>query len=273
MAAGEAPREGHTVADKYAPNDQTVARFEDRHIFKFSCATQIGQRLLNNHLPAGERLVDEGFYDGPTKRAANRFQEKHGLEVLPRMSLVTLAKLGLTVEVNHPVTLIPQPKKHTCWKAAARMMLGGHHPRMSCRRQQCNGQSGDAAVKVNLTKFGELDNSDANMRNFGIAQGWQMFTKADYGTRLDSALQAGPVWMAGWIPRPERERDNSHVVVITGWVTYTGTTFDGTIVRGKALKVFDPFPNNLGQTYYLDYDDPVLPSGRKFHAEHFLALR
>lgn len=129
------------------------------------------------------------------------------------------------INIQHPVTLFPQPTNMSCWSAAATMLFG----------DRSIGPGG-----AHLT-HGGLDNDEANVETFARAHNLKLHYPQSWTIPgLAELLRKGPVMLAGGLLRDAAGKTHGHAVVVAGMVG------DGTDA-GTALSVYDPWPPGRGQ--------------------------
>lgn len=72
------------------------------------------QRLLNKK-GAAPALAEDGIFGPLTKAAVLAFRKQESLAQDGIVGPNTWGRLGLTIDVTHPVNLYPQPTNMSCW--------------------------------------------------------------------------------------------------------------------------------------------------------------
>ena len=141
---------------------------------------------------------------------------KPGLIYIPAYSVAA-------IDINHSVTIFPQPTNMTCWSAAATMLLG---------TSASIGQ-GRATAQIN----GGLDFTEPNMREFARGLGLQMFPPQTWTVRgLADVLERGPIMVAGGLIIDPRTGSPAPHAIVVGGISGDGTPL------GTMLRVYDPWP-------------------------------
>ncbi|MGC4049432.1 MAG: peptidoglycan-binding protein [Paludibaculum sp.] len=181
------------------------------------------QRLLNNK-GAAPRLAEDGDFGPRTRAAVIAFQAKERIPQDGVAGPMTWTRLGITIDITHPVQLFPQPTGMTCWSAAATMIVG-------------NMSIGPG--RATLTASGGLEPSASNIEQFGRGLGWRMHYPQTWTVAgLAGLLRNRPVWAVGggvgWL----------HAIVISGMWSDGAGDASGTMIR-----IHDPWPPNVGSVY------------------------
>lgn len=196
---------------------------------------QLLQRLLNKRR-AHPRVAEDGVFGSDTRAAVIDFQQRVRLDADGVVGGRTWSRLGLVIDIQHPVALFPQPTGMTCWSAAATMVLG----------DQSVGP-GRAA----LTASGGLEPSPENVQRFADGLGWQMHHPQSWTVDgLAALVRQSPLWVVGgggsgrnaWL----------HAVVISALWSDGAQDASGTMVR-----IHDPWPPNVGSVYARFYRGTV----------------
>lgn len=185
------------------------------------------QRLLNKK-GANPRLGEDGAFGPRTRAAVVAFQAQQRIAQDGVVGAGTWSRLGITIDVAHPVRLFPQPTNMTCWSAAATMILGN----MSV------GPGG-----ANLSSSGGLLPGPDNIREFGRGLGWTMHYPQTWTVAgLAGLLRRKPVWAVGGGASPGG-----------GWlhaIVLSAIWSDGAEdASGTMLRIHDPWPPNIGSVY------------------------
>lgn len=183
------------------------------------------QRLLNKK-GATPPLAEDGIYGPLTRAAVIAFQRRQTLTPDGVVGPVTWNRLGLTIDIQHQVRLVPQPTGMTCWSASASMILGN----MSVGPGHANIPGGGLAP------------DPANVRTFADGLGWRMHYPQSWSVSgLAGIMRRKPVWAVGggaagggWL----------HAIVFSG--LWSDGAEDGS---GTMLRVHDPWPPNVGSVY------------------------
>jgi hypothetical protein len=187
------------------------------------------QRLLNKR-GASPQLVEDADFGRHTLQAAIAFQSAN--HILPANGVVnpaTWSRLGVTVELEHRVTLFGQPTGMTCWSAAATMILG-------------NMSVGSGAAQTDTT--GGLNPDIDNIETFLAGLGWRLLNNqsAPPISTFINGLSVGPLWVAF------EGGTFKHAVVASA--IWGDRTDDGTVMR-----IHDPWPPGRGTLYGTTYTD------------------
>mgnify|MGYP000957136434 CR=1 FL=1 len=156
--------------------------------------------------------------------------------------------MGLSVEIDHRVTMVPQHFLNGCWTASAAMVMG----------VEMSVSPGDAHLVLpddrNDPNWGQLESSNANLIAFAEHIGCHAMEAGVAAPRLAQFLSRRPVWVAGrW--NDGHGHTGGHVVVISG--LWGDGTNEGTIIR-----VHDPWPVNQGAIYATNWPQMRIPRDR-----------
>jgi len=196
---------------------------------------RLAQRLLNRHLrrtPGFIRLRADGAFGRRTADAVAAFQRLNHISHEDRViGPTTWRALGVTIEIDHPVTMRAQHYDMGCWAAAAAMVLD---------RDMSVGTN-DASLGTSFGLMPELENVERFVSQFG----WSVESPPGDPRGLASILRAGPIWIAGTVIREDGSQ-GGHVVVISGaWG-------DGT-PEGTYIRIHDPWSVNHGTVKSCSY--------------------
>lgn len=181
------------------------------------------QRLLNKK-GASPRLREDGDFGAKTRAAVVAFQARERIPQDGVAGPMTWSRLGITIDITHPVQLFPQPTGMTCWSAAATMIVG-------------NMSIGPG--NATLTASGGLEPSAANIERFGRGLGWRMHGPQTWTVAgLADLVRNRPVWAVGggvgWL----------HAIVLSAMWSDGAGDASGTMIR-----IHDPWPPNIGSVY------------------------
>ena len=214
---------------------------------------RLAQRLLNKALrPASgfHRLVEDGVYGRRTETAVQMLQDREGESSVEGgyIGARTWRMMGLTVEIDHRVTMVPQHYLNGCWSAAASMVMGVE---MSVSPGDANL---DLPVDRNDLRWGQLRADNHNIIVFAEHIGCRAMEAGVNVARLAQFLARRPVWVAGrW--NDGHGHGGGHVVTISGlWG-------DGTN-EGSVIRVHDPWPVNEGSIYGTVWPNMRIPTDR-----------
>jgi len=207
---------------------------------------RLAQRLLNRHLrrtPGFIRLRADGAFGRRTADAVAAFQRLNHISHEDRViGPTTWRALGVTIEIDHPVTMRAQHYDMGCWAAAAAMVLN---------RDMSVGTNGAELGKTR----GLLPTID-NVTQFVTQFGWHVMSPPANVTALADILAGGPIWLAGMIIL-EDGSTGGHVVVVSGaWG-------DGS-PYGTYVRIHDPWPVNHGDVTICTYPGMVAGGGLPF---------
>lgn len=184
------------------------------------------QRLLNKR-GAAPRLREDGVFGPRTHAGVVAFQQRErGLNPNGVADQTTWQRLGLSIDISHPIRLHPQPTGMTCWSAAATMIVG------------------NMTVSTNATLAGGgLAPDAANVAAFARERGWRMHHPQTWTVQgLAGLMRQSPLWAVGGGASPTGGW--LHAIVLSGlWSDGAG---DGS---GTLLRIHDPWPPNVGSIY------------------------
>ncbi|BCW87191.1 hypothetical protein sos41_03180 [Alphaproteobacteria bacterium SO-S41] len=197
---------------------------------------RLAQRLLNRALrqaPGFHRLVDDGIYGRRTEAAVQLLQDRSHVSSTEHgyVGPSTWRLMGLTVQIEHTVTLVPQHYLNGCWSASASMVMGVE---MSVSPGSANLILPD---NPNDPVWGQLGADNANIIAFAEHINGRAVVVPATVERIATYLRIRPIWIAGhWA------QGGGHVVVISAlWG-------DGTN-EGSVIRIHDPWPVNEGNIY------------------------
>lgn len=216
------------------------------------------QRLLNKAAArSGGRLRQIGedgiFGSRETDVAVRAFQAQTRSPQLSEDGIVgghTWPALGLTVEIDHRITLRAQLTNWSCWQAAATMVSEARGMRFSVstspRHMQYYLASGVSGRAADTQLAQEL--------------GWRPLNYSPSLSELIGIMQRTPIYVSGRLTAT----GGSHAVAFGG--LYSDGQPDGTVI-----KVYNPSPVGLGRIHQLFFDRMVSPlSGSPFVPFSFL---
>jgi hypothetical protein len=197
------------------------------------------QRLLN--LERRATVLNEDGSLGPlTNAEVKAFQSRKRLTPDGVVGPDTWRALGIAIDVDHHVTLFPQPTNMTCWSAAATMLFG-------------NMSVGPGGAVV--TPAGGLPPAQANVEAF--ARAFQLIVHAPMTWTvqgLAGLLRRGPLWVGGVQPL------GSPTAIQSGHVVVVGSMWGNGSAEGTMLLIYDPWPPGRGSTYGVFFGDRVAGS-------------
>jgi Putative peptidoglycan binding domain/Papain-like cysteine protease AvrRpt2 len=184
------------------------------------------QRLLNRK-GASPRLSDDGIFGPKTRSAVVAFQAREGISQDGIVGRTTWSRLGITIDITHPVNLFPQPTAVSCWSAAATMIVG-------------NMSVGPGNSKL---AAGSLIPGPNNVQAFADSLGWTMHYPQTWSVGgLANLLRRGPAWAVGGGTSPLGQW--LHAIVLSG--LWSDAVQDGS---GTMIRIHDPWPPNVGSVY------------------------
>ena len=202
------------------------------------------QRFLNKKGVAPP-LKEDAIFGPKTHVAVLWFQGREHISKDGIVGPVTWNRLGITIDITHRVTLIPQPTAMSCWAAAAAMVLGN----MSVG-------PGPAA----LGGGGGLLPGPNNIKSFADSLGWTMHYPQSWPINsLQQLLSRGPVWAVGG---GTAGGGFLHAVVLSA--LWSDGVSDGS---GTMVRIHDPWPVNRGSIYARFYRGTIegtTPYGTQF---------
>jgi len=185
------------------------------------------QRLLNKK-GAAPRLAEDGVFGPKTRTALVAFQARERLVQDGVAGPSTWSRLGIVIDVTHPVRLFGQPTNMTCWSAAATMIVG-------------NMSVGPG--NASLDPSGGMLPSPDNIRRFGEGLRWRMYYPQTWTVAgLAGLLRNKPLWAVGGGSSPTG--DWLHAIVLSGLWSDGAEDASGTMIR-----IHDPWPPNVGKVY------------------------
>jgi len=197
------------------------------------------QRLLN--LERHSTVLNEDGSFGPnTERELRAYQTSKRLPVDGVAGPNTWRTLGVTIDIDHRVTLFPQPTNMTCWSAAATMLFGN----MSV------GPGGAA-----ITPAGGLATPQANVEAFAQAFGLTAHAPMTWTVQgFAGLMRRGPLWVGGVQPL------GSPTAIQAGHVVVVGSMWSNGSADGTMLLIYDPWPPGVGSMYSVFYGERVTGS-------------
>jgi hypothetical protein len=217
------------------------------------------QRLLNKAAArSGGRLrqISEDGIFGPreTDAAVRAFQAQTRSPQLSVNGIVdghTWRALGLTVEIDHRVTLRAQTTDWSCWQAAATMISEARGMRLSI------------GTSPQHMQYYLANGMDGHAAEAQLAQelGWRPLNHSPGLSELIGLMRRTPIYVGGILTAT----GGAHAVAFGG--LYSDGQPDGTVV-----KVYNPSPVGRGRIHQLFFDRMVSPlSGSPFVPFSFLA--
>jgi hypothetical protein len=215
------------------------------------------QRILNRWVTrTNGRLrpvTEDGRFGNEIEAAVRRFQAQARPRLVedgvvgPR----TWSALGLQIEIDHPIRLIPQNSNWSCWNAAVTMKSETRGGRQSIMtgpdHMQYYLSSGMSGVAADQALAREL--------------GWRVLDHSPELQELISIMRRTPIYVGGRLTAA-----TSHAVVFGG--LYSDGLPDGTMI-----KVYNPAPLGTGLIHPMRYLQWVCPiSGFSFVPFSFLVL-
>ena len=185
----------------------------------------------------------------------------------------TWGALGVQLAISYPIRMVPQPKPHTCFECATKMVQNGKPAKFGKTRHVAIETAHDRLVEITpsgkrvpiardsepeilrLFVKGGLwmgsspsDVDENNLRLYGRRNGWQSFwppTEDRMIPWLAESMGQAPVMAGGFLYQAGQQDYPGHAVVIGS--LWTDWTPEGTLV-----KVFDPYPVGRGRIYATD---------------------
>jgi hypothetical protein len=199
------------------------------------------QRLLNKK-GATPRLREDGIFGPRTHAAVLSFQARERIAQDGAVGPTTWSRLGLTIDITHPVQRFGQPTGTSCWSAAATIIVG-------------NMSVGPGAAA--LDPGGGMLPGPENIRRFADSMGWRMHYPQTWSVSgLRFLLQRKPVWAVGG------GAGFLHAIVLSAMWSDGAEDASGTMIR-----IHDPWPVNQGSIYarfYRGTTEGLTPYGAQF---------
>lgn len=224
-----------------------------------SVETKLLQRLLNKK-GANPKLKEDGVFGVKTRSAVVAFQAHEGI---PKNGIVgpeTWSRLGITIDITHPVKLVAASTNKTCWSAAATMLTNNPF---------IGGMSVGAGL-AKLSKAGGLqDNagSSVNINNiilFAKNLGCRVYHPQTWTVQgLVDLLRKGPAISGSW-PKNPRDPLVKHMMVVSALWSDSAPDGSGTMIR-----IHDPSPVNIGSIYGRFYHRGTI-EGFYYFSEFFI---
>jgi hypothetical protein len=215
---------------------------------------QAAQHLFNiaigNDLSFTALDVDQVF--GPqTEAQIRRFQERRHLVADGAVGHATWRALGLRVDVEQHIRLVPQYTPMSCWSACAAMAL----------RQLTSLGAGGANIETLPAQFGALRHNLPNLETFASSIGYRVTSPPAWGSGFAQHLRTAPVILAG-----QFQGIGGHIVVVSAVWGDGHQTGDGTILR-----VHNPLPIGVGAIEATLYPDMTL--GTRVYRPEYMLVR
>lgn len=195
------------------------------------------QRLLNKKR-ASPPLREDGVFGAKTRAAVFSFQARERIPQDGVAGSITWTRLGVTVDITHRVRLFPQPTGATCWSAAATMILGD--------RSVGPGGATLEGGGINLA-------NPANIAAFARSLGWTLHHPQSWQVHsLAAMMRQKPLFAVGGGTIQGTGQNWSHAIVLSAM--WSDGAPDGS---GTMLKIYDPWPPNVGSIYARFYQGTV----------------
>jgi len=198
----------------------------------------------------------------------------------------TWGRLGVQLAITYPITMVPQPKRHTCFESSGKMVQNGKAVVLGRTKlvgvEKSSGKlvevrqdgsrvaidrNADPDVLKMFAKGGLWMGESAasidehNLKLFGRRNGWQFHWAPAEFEMIAEWLGSAPVLAGGFLVQPGQTDNPGHAVVIAA--IWTDWTAEGTLVM-----IFDPFPVGRGRIYATQPSN-FFAAGRPFHPEIF----
>lgn len=219
---------------------RTVGGFSMRMLTRGSSGPEVGllRRLLNTKSQTSPRLPEAGTFGAQYNGARNRinfgpktdaavraFQRFKHLSIDGDVGPITWRALGITIDIEKPVTLASQPSNDTCYAAAATMVLGLYAARSWAPGPTPPGKAAD----------------DHWAEEFSKQFSWTLqYGVSPRPSMLAGFLHSGAFWIAGNLPFPSGP---SYHAVVVGAIWGDGSP------EGTMILIYDPWPPNRGEKY------------------------
>lgn len=199
------------------------------------------QRLLNEEKRASG-YTEDGIFGPKTKEGVEAFQSGSSLTPDGIVGPLTWGALGLRHDIEHDVTLRPQPSNVSCWSAAATMLLGP----MSVDSGGATRAPGGGLPAAGGT------NVEAFARSHGLRMHYPMNRPVQAFAEL---LRGGPLWVAGVQSLGVRSggTQSMHAVVVA-------SMWGNGSREGTMLEIYDPWPPGRGSIYGTFYGERIASS-------------
>jgi len=215
------------------------------------------QRLLNKAAArSGGKLhaiKEDGWFGDRTEKAVCAFQAQPRTPHLAVDGVVgkhTWPALGLRVEIDHRVRLIPQRTNWSCWEAAASMVSAARGLPLSV---------GTSMQHMVYYLTSGLDGREADAQ-LARELGWRQLNHSPSLEELIFIMRRGPIYVSGNLTAI----GSAHAVV---W----GGLYSDRQPNGTVIKVYNPSPVGSGSINRVFYNEMVSPlSGSPFVARDFL---
>ena len=209
------------------------------------------KRLLNFKLRPSPNLPINDNFDQATRSAVIRFQRAHWLQadgIVGACSWAALKDME-RYAVSHPVRLVPQPTRDTCWAAATAMLLGQHSPVSAPPGMSTRGGI------ANDSDLASPRNTEIYNRHFGLTmlpgQSWMPDGIAAL-MRVHGPLLVNTLWNSHGYTTPDPASPGQYVGSSGHYRVFSGIRGDGTI-EGTTLRIHDPWPPRHGKIESVTY--------------------
>jgi hypothetical protein len=208
--------------------------------------------VLQFRLQLGDspNLKVDGSFGGKTLAAVKAFQSKNGLKpdgYVGPLTQEALAKGPNVSSYNHNIRLIPQPTPSTCWAAGTAMMTRSTPKAVIAKTPKAMIGSGGGLLNSSNTDQAIVEGS-----KFARIHGLRCFPPMSWlAAGLCAKIRQSPLAIEMLWRADQYAAGNGspgHFVVVDAFITDNSPD-----PKHTYLHVLDPWPPNVGKSYWVEY--------------------